>query len=319
MKKLTINEIIRRFKLVHGDKFDYSLIKYKNINIKVKIICPIHGEFEQTPKNHLKGNDCFECSKIRRSKSNEKFIEQAKLIHNNFYDYSLTEYKNYLTKVKIICPIHGIFEQIPNEHISKKSGCKRCGVEKTKKYTLLTSYEFIKRAKIIHGDKYDYSKIKYINGYMNKVTIICSKHGEFKQLPQDHIHSKAGCPICSESKGERIISDVLKSVDIIFNYQKTFTNLKDKYLLRFDFYIPLIDTCIEFDGEQHFKSIIYWGGEENFLQCQYRDKLKTDYCIKNNISLLRLDYIDYNNNTIEEKLLKFLNEKINYRRINNKI
>ena len=125
MIKLTKDVLIDRFKNIHKNEFDYSLVEYKCLDSKIKIICSIHGIFEQTPRNHLLGNSCFECSKRKKSKTNIDFIIQAKLIHNNFYDYSLTNYKNYLTKVKIICPIHGEFEQLPQEHIFKKSGCKK--------------------------------------------------------------------------------------------------------------------------------------------------------------------------------------------------
>ena len=153
MKKLTTEDIIKRFNYIHNFKFDYSLVNYKGLLTKVKIICPVHGVFEQIPKNHLKGNGCFECSKRKKSKTNKKFIEQANIVHDNFYDYSLTKYKNYLTKVKIICPIHGEFEQLPQEHLFKKSGCKKCGIEKTKLFTTHNVEKFIENAKkymVIH-------------------------------------------------------------------------------------------------------------------------------------------------------------------------
>ncbi|MCF8298119.1 MAG: hypothetical protein K9J13_11280 [Saprospiraceae bacterium] len=186
MKKLSTEELIKRFKIIHGDKFDYSLVDYVNLDIKVKIICPIHKIFEQTPRNHLKGNDCFECSKIKRSKSNSKFIEQAKKVHGDFYDYSSTKYKNYRTKVKIVCPIHGEFEQYPNEHISKGAGCKKCGILRTRKFTVHTKDKFVKSSRKIHGKTYNYDKVIYINSY-TKVIITCPKHGDFKQKPCDHI------------------------------------------------------------------------------------------------------------------------------------
>ncbi len=98
MRKLLIDDLIKRFNKIHNNKFNYSLVDYKNLDTKIKIICPTHGIFEQTPRNHLLGNDCFECSKRKKSKTTKEFIDQAKIVHNNFYDYSSTIYKNWLTK-----------------------------------------------------------------------------------------------------------------------------------------------------------------------------------------------------------------------------
>ena len=307
MRKLSKEELINRFNKIHNNnKFDYSLVDYKNLDTKIKIICPTHGIFEQTPRNHLLGNDCFECSKRKRSKSNDYFIEQAKKVHNNYYDYSLTNYKNYLTKVKIICPIHGEFEELPQQHISG-SGCKKCGIEKTKKYTLMSLDKFIEKANKIHNNKFDYSKVNYINSY-TKVEIICPKHGSFFQNPQDHLHSKAGCPICKESKGERLVSSILNEYNINYVPQKYFNDLKHKRLLYYDFYLPDYNCCIEYDGEQHFRLVIGWMTEEVFKDIQLRDRLKTEYCVKNNIPLLRLTYKD-SDNDVKAKILDFLQIK----------
>jgi 5-methylcytosine-specific restriction endonuclease McrA len=129
MKRLTTKQFIKRSKVIHGDKYDYSLVEYKNARTKVKIICNKHGVFEQTPHSHLRGNGCKKChynKSSKNAKSNIKsFIENSIKIHNDKYDYSLVKYKNSKTKVKIICPIHGVFEQIPNAHLNGQ-GCKKC-------------------------------------------------------------------------------------------------------------------------------------------------------------------------------------------------
>lgn len=308
MKKLSKEELIERFNKIHNNKFDYSLVDYKNLDTKIKIICPVHDIFEQTPRNHLLGNDCFECSKRKKSKTTKEFVEQSKIIHNDFYDYSNTTYKNYLTVVKIICPIHGEFEQLPFEHISG-SGCKKCGIDKTRKFTLIGLEKFIERANKIHNNKYDYSKVEYINS-TTKVEIICPKHGSFFQKPTDHIHSKAGCPICNESKGEALVAFILQSFNIDFDKQKSFSDLKHKRLLYYDFYLPELNMCIEYDGEQHFKSILWWGGDNLFKELQLRDKLKNEYCKKHNIPLLRLTYKD-SDESVRSKILNFLGIKEN--------
>jgi len=301
VKKLLEKELIDRFNIIHNYKFDYSLMIYKNNFTKIKIICPVHGIFEQTPKNHLKGNDCFDCSKKKKSKTTEKFINQSNIVHNYFYDYSLTQYKNNTIKIKIICPIHGIFEQLPTSHISG-SGCKLCGIEKTKSYTLLGLENFKKISNNIHDNKYNYDKVVYINSY-TKVEIICPSHGSFFQKPNDHISSKCGCPICTESKGEKKIRYYLKLNNINYIQQKTFKKCKNKNELPFDFYLPDLNICIEYDGEQHFRSVVGWGDEESFKNLQLRDNIKNEYCKNNNIELLRISYLNKN---IEKTINDFL-------------
>jgi len=127
---------------------------------------------------------------IMKRKTTQEFIEQAKKIHKNLYDYSQVKYINNQTKVIIICKIHGHFLQAPSHHLLKK-GCPSCKGSKRK-----TTEEFIIEAKKIHRDTYNYSKVKYISN-QTKVTITCPKHGDFFQIPSSHIYKKAGCPTCA--------------------------------------------------------------------------------------------------------------------------
>ena len=122
-RKLTTEDFIRRSKLIHRNKYDYSFVDYKASYLKVLIICPIHGGFKQEPKNHLLGRGCIKCSYVRITTKN--FIEKARSIHGDRYDYSLVSYKGTKIKVVIICHIHGRYEQIPNHHLMK-SGCPQC-------------------------------------------------------------------------------------------------------------------------------------------------------------------------------------------------
>ena len=125
-KKLDTESFIKKAKEKHGLIYDYSKVKYINSNTKVEIICPIHGSFWQTPAHHLYGNKCPKCFGTHR-KTTEEFIEKAKEVHGELYDYSETEYgKNYLDPVKIICKIHGPFWQTPVHHINNKCGCPKC-------------------------------------------------------------------------------------------------------------------------------------------------------------------------------------------------
>ncbi len=290
--KLSTEEFIKRSKKIHNDKFDYSLVETDGVYNKVKIICPIHGVFEQILKSHLKGYDCSDCGHLKTAEkktlNNEKFIKKAKEIHGEKYDYSLVEYISAKTKVKIICPIHGVFEQMPTIHTHKtnKSGCLICSG--TKK---LTTEEFIIKAKEIHEDKYDYSLVEYEKNN-KRVKIICKEHGVFEQCPTLH-YSGYGCPICnSPSKGELKIFKYLKNHKILLKSHHSFKDCRNTLPLPFDFYLPDHNCCIEYDGIQHFKPIKYFGGEESLKNLQINDKIKTEYCNKNNIKLLRIKYTD---------------------------
>ena len=195
--KSSTEEFIEKARKIHDNRYDYSKVEYKNVNTKVCIICPIHGEFWQTPKNHLNGQGCNKCAidykANKRKLSLKEFIEKARKIHGNKYDYSKVEYKGIKEKVIIICPIHGEFWQTPNGHLSG-CGCAKCSNGGQK----LTTKDFVKRAKLLHGDKYDYSKVEY-KGMHIKVCIICPIHGEFWQTPSCHLKT-GGCEKCGIEK-----------------------------------------------------------------------------------------------------------------------
>ena len=177
-KKKTTEQFIIDAKNVHGDKYDYSLVNYINNKTKVKIICGEHGVFKQRLDVHINRNDgCPKC--VGKNKTNNIFILESNKVHNGRYDYSLVEYKNSQTKVKIICEEHGVFKQTPNSHISGQ-GCSSC-FGNTRK----TTTQFILESNITHNNKYDYSLVDYINS-SSKVKIICPQHGVFEQSPPSH-------------------------------------------------------------------------------------------------------------------------------------
>ena len=190
-KTKTIEQFIEEAREVHGDIYDYSLVEYKNNSTRVKIVCSAHGIFEQSPNSHLRGCGCSSCVGLRK-KTTEQFIIDARVVHNDRYDYTLVEYKNNKTKVKIICPAHGVFEQIPNDHLTG-CGCYNCGKLVTNRSN---TEEFVVKARIKHGDKYDYSMVVYENN-ITKISIICRLHGVFLQKPADHLRGN-GCSNCSK-------------------------------------------------------------------------------------------------------------------------
>ena len=292
-KKKTKEEFIKEADIIHNYKYNYSKINYINNKTKVCIICPEHGEFWQTPANHLKGANCPKCGCALRIKNNtksfkwflkkaneihhnkykydstnyintstpiiitcpkhgdfvqkpcwhlkgdgcpkcagnyvlstEEFIEKAKKIHGNKYDYSKVKYIKSKEKICIICPEHGEFWQTPNEHLMG-NGCKKCGYKKISNKVSLTTQVFIERARKIHGDKYDYRKVKYVSTRV-PIAIICKKHGIFYQKPNYHL-SGCGCPFCNKSKLEEEMKEFLEEKKISFIYQ--FRNFFYKILL----------------------------------------------------------------------------------------
>jgi len=192
-------DFIQKANHIHKDKYDYSKVKYLNIDSKVIIICKIHGEFEQTPYHHMhRKQGCRKCGITKRSLSqkmtNSTFITKANKIHNNKFDYSKINYLNNRTKITIICKIHGSFNQIPANHL-KGHGCINCRNNILSNKFKSNESDFINRSNKIHNFKYNYLGVKYINANTN-INIICNIHGIFHQRPMVHLLG-SGCPKCS--------------------------------------------------------------------------------------------------------------------------
>jgi hypothetical protein len=221
--KITTSEFIERAKAVHGDKYDYSKTFITSMVKNTTITCPIHGDFETRAANHLLGVGCSECSGNKKL-TTESFIKKAHLVHGDRYDYSKVNYVGAKTKVVIICKEHGEFEQEPTNHLMG-SGCIKCaGIHKS------NTVEFVTRAKLVHGNKYDYSKVNY-STTNEKVSIICSTHGEFKQTPYGHL-SGLGCKKC----GYKITADSTKISlsEFIERAVSVHNNAYDYSLVRYD-------------------------------------------------------------------------------------
>lgn len=209
-KRVTTADFIQRAREVHGNRYDYTKVLYVAAKNKVTIICPEHGEFEQTPANHCTGRGCHECGG-NKPLTLDRFIERANKIHKGRYDYSRVEFKNVECKIEIICPDHGPFLQRLFSHL-KGFGCGRCGRVNTANKLSHSRERFLEDARQAHGDRYDYSQVEYINALSN-VTIICPIHGTFSQKPANHIRD-VGCPKCGDKstadKRRRTTEDFIK-------------------------------------------------------------------------------------------------------------
>lgn len=240
----------------------------------------------------------------------QEFIQKASTKHNNYYDYSLAKYKKATIKVDIICPKHGVFSQQPNNHLFGQ-GCVKCMGDRVRESRISNTEEFIKKAKKIHGNLYDYSLVKYKTG-KDKVIIVCSKHGEFLQTPFAHScpSMKQGCPYCKISKGEDEIEKYLIKNDIKYTREKKFNkciNPQTNKKLPFDFHLPEYNILIEYQGEQHYKKTnpFFEKRAGGLKGVQYRDKIKKEFCKFKKFTYIEIPYTEYSN------IQNILNKKIN--------
>lgn len=197
-QRKSLELLIEQFRAIHGDYYGYQLVDYTGDAVRVTIICPEHGAFEQTPGGHLSGGGCILCgirkAAMSRKLTQEECIERFSGVHAGRYGYGEVVYRGQDTPVTIICTIHGGFEQLPYIHWAG-SGCRACGVADMANAQRMTNEEFIERAKKVHLDKYSYPDTNYVRGH-DKVIIHCKKHGPFEQDPFSHL-SGFGCAMCT--------------------------------------------------------------------------------------------------------------------------
>ena len=281
----------------HGNRYDYSKVEYVNSQTKVCIICPEHGEFWQEPAAHVRGNKCPTCSRENKGKDRRKsvddFIYKSIKVHGIKYNYSKTKYVNAKTKVCIICPKHGEFWQIPHNHLNGQ-GCPWCSGRN------MDNELFIEKAREVHGDKYDYSKVEYVNSQA-KVCIICPEHGEFWQVPTKHLYGR-GCPKCGKkvisSKNRTKINKLKEKAEQVYNHDYDLKNsceiydficsmvskeVIDKHGNRI--YIPSLGVAFEYNG-------LRWHSEE-FGKDRYYHLNKTIECKDKGIALYQIFEDEY--------------------------
>ncbi len=266
IKRKPVSKFIEQSKKIFGEnKFDYSMIEYKNNSTHIILRCIDCNEiFEQIPHSHLAGgNGCPMCGTTNKM-NKYIFIQKAKKIHNNLYNYSKVIYINCEIKVIIYCnTCQKDFKQRPSQHLSGR-GCWNCGIKKRLINRTLTKEEFIKRVNKIHDNKYDYINSNYINT-RTKIKIYCKKCKEYFIItPNKHIGGR-GCIRCSKYKQYSEISikwlkniekyesiKIQKGTDINGEYRIPNTNLKC------DGFCHENNTIYEFHGD-------FWHGNPKFF------------------------------------------------------
>ena len=292
-KKITTESFIERSKKVHGDTYLYTKTDFKKSSDKVCITCKKHGDFWQLPFSHLNGCGCPKCGNIKKN-TNKKMsvkdvIERAKKVHGNKYSYDKTVYDGIYKKICIICPKHGEFWQTPKDHFDG-CGCPKCSVDSVwDSRGRITTEDFIKEAKKIHGNKYDYSEVEYKNR-RKKIKIICHRknkngveHGSFFQTPGSHLNG-CGCPHCRNSRLENKVFNLLTKNNIVFEKEKTYDWLINNGHMYLDFYLPYYNAAIECQGVQHYVNIKI-RGIDRYEEINNNDLLKRELCYKHGVKI----------------------------------
>lgn len=289
-RKITYNLVRAEF-----NERGYELLstEYVNNSTKLQYICPKHrdkGVQGITFGNFISGKGCPYCANRVRKTQEEYENELAQKKPNIKV---IGKYVGLKVKIEHECRICGHrWEVLPDNMLHMPNGCPKCG-----KRAPLTQNEFIAKVYEINPN------IQVIGEYKNHASKIlfkclcCDK--EWQARPNNILNGK-GCPYCKSSKGELKIAHFLDKQGLIYEQQKKCDGCKDKHLLPFDFYLPSKNLCIEYDGVQHYEPCTFGGipmdlAVQNLESCQVRDKIKTEFCNKNGLNLLRISYFEYDN------------------------
>lgn len=266
--RVTKDIFIERANRIHNHKYNYDAVQFKTVHDFISISCSIHGMFEQKTYSHLAGVGCKQCgydeSAGKRRMEESDFLKRAEEVHFDTYDYSLVNYIKSSSNIKIICKVHGGFNQNPKDHL-RGQGCPKCNAGGR-----LSLDEFLKRAKGVHSDAYDYSKVEYVHS-KKTVTIICKIHGEFHQTPESHIKQRSGCQSCAASmtvsKGETELYRFVKSL----TPDAMRTNRTVIYPKELDIVVPSQKITIEYNG-------VYWHSDSSNKNTHrhFEKRLKTE-------------------------------------------
>lgn len=302
-----------------GNKYDYSLVQYKNIHDKVDIICPIHGVFSQSANSHCKGVNCPECSSDKKTYNLEFFLEKLPQDIKDTYDLSLVNYINNITKIKVICKSHGIFQTIPRT-LMRGHGCPKCARIKVGANNRLTYDEIVQKATYVHNNKFKYFPIDDYKSNKDLWSIECPIHGVFKQSVVSHLRGN-GCNQCAKeifcSKQEKSLAHFVESLGyrVIRNYRPVWMNN-----LELDIYLPEDKVAIEYNGLVYHHSSCNTSVEfyNNSAKSEYFHKNKYDLCKQNNVNLIHV--FDFENiDSWKQSIKLYLENKNRYKIMYNHI
>lgn len=291
---------VKMAEAVHGDRYDYSETVYEHSKKKVAIRCPQHGLFYQRPRAHLNGHGCAQCGSEataeKRTLDTAVFIERARACHGDRYDYSQAHYVSSTTPLKIICPQHGEFLQMPNNHW-RGMGCPACGVTSNAAARTSSTEEFVRKATEVHKGRYTYPD-PYVNS-KEKIRIICPDHGEFFQTPNAHLCGQ-GCPVCGGAGTSNAEREMIRAV--LERFPNLTYRVNDRTLLsgdEVDLYFPDQRVAVEYNGA-------FWHSDERRKRSFHREK--KERCVALGVELIHV--YDYMWNTRREALLNMIGAKL---------
>jgi very-short-patch-repair endonuclease len=294
---------------LHGNVYTYDYTNYINNKTKVIVTCKLHGNFETSPNHHLskiRKHGCPKCGRIKRGKkiriTFDEFINRIPKVLKKFRLYKSTFFKLDKPMLFKCLKCNTKFLRKPTTMLKlNDTQCPECYIEYRRDLYRSNTADFIAKAIAVHGDKYDYTWVNYIDQYTD-IEIFCNSCKKmFKQKPAVHL-AGSGCKRCRKTTGEHKVSDFLIENKIDFVEQYKITEEHNRF--RFDFYIPSINTLIEYDGHLHFIAVDFFGGEKTLQKQKRRDKLKNQLAKKHNYKLIRINYKSFYN--LEEVLRKQL-------------
>lgn len=275
----------------------------------IEYICPLHGKHTTKVTNVLQGKRCYKCSRqtALRKRWDNNLLQRQDDYYNKLLKkskengYILLSTKNNIegnnTYIDFVCPIHGVHKMRIYNYLNNKK-CPKCNTEKASKKFRLGADEVEKRISEMGGKLLN--KKDYINQTVKNLKIVCGECGEvfITSLQRYKCHGGQVCSKCAnlESKGERTIRHYLEENNILFEQEKWFDDCRDINPLPFDFYLPTFNTCIEYDGEQHYNDRGYKTGlfSDSLEYTKKHDEIKSNYCKKNKIDLIRIPYWKFN-------------------------
>ena len=298
MRKKTHEEYVNELNAINADV--HVIGKYSRTHTPIMHRCTIHDyEWMASPANILKGKGCPKCRSLKlrsaKSKTHEQYVKEIRQCNKNIV--VLERYINNRTNILHQCLVDNHIWSAAPVNILSGSGCPACAsrkqsMERTKKHE-----DYVEEVYAVNSD---IDVVEKYAGAETKILHRCKIDGyEWYALPSN-ILSGHGCPMCNVSIGEREVKYYLINHNISYIYQHTFDDCKNKKALPFDFYLPDYNACIEYDGEQHFRPVEYFGGEDGFMRRQHNDKIKTTYCKLNNITLLRIRYDQYVSSVLDD-------------------
>lgn len=300
-KKKTHNEYVAEVAIINPD---IEVIgQYLGGHISILHKCKIDGcEWMAMPSNILRGRGCPKCKALKlhnlKVKTHEQYVNEVHDINPNILVFE--KYAGRKRAILHMCLVDGTVWYATPNHVLEGYGCPTCSSKKVSAYRTKTHEDYVKEVWNINP------YIEVVGKYVNSETKIlhrCLIDGhEWFSLPGG-ILGGHGCPHCNQSIGERRISIYLDRHNVKYKTQHTFDDCRYKKCLPFDFYLTDYNVCVEYDGEQHFKVVNHFGGENGLLERQRNDLIKTNYCLSSNINLLRIRY-DQN---VEEVLDAFFN------------